>query len=963
MPYNADLFRDFASTSITGGAGGIGTTMAATDTTFTVATGTGALFPSPTNGQSARLLVGQIGGVHEVMQLTGRSGDALTVVRGNNLGAPDTNLAQVWIVGSAVGLINSAGSMTNIWNILAPQPGTAEYYGAVGDGSTDDTTAIQAALNAAPAGGVVLLGPKTYRTSAPLTIPPQVTLMGPHIPHLDTNAACIKPLVSFSGAAAILLLDEATGSYAIASTEQSVIRMTIDCSALSGSTIDGIQMQGYCHGHIFQDIEIKNPPNHGVAWVANGSGNPYSGRFTRVVVSSSGGYGFSFSTTDTTFIDCESIGSGKSAWFIGGAQNCHFTNCRAEWASSGYNGFDLTGSWSSGTGSGGCTFTGCSTDRNDQYGFHITATGTVPVIFTGCMARRDGRNGGSGGAYAGFACIGSTIPVIINGLTVFPGVDDNGTGTSSPKYGFHIGSSAANVTLNAGYIQAATTGVHDDGSNSNWYRSPNVLEATGSTSSPTYTTGYAWSTNGTGKIAFATNDQQALTISNTGTNTNTPLIQVVGAANSTRMLDGEVSGDTSNRYDLRVDGQMQWGSGSTSRDTNLYRSTANTLKTDNNLAVGTNLTVTGTSSLDAGTITTDGSGHLIAVTYMDTGSTNGLQIHDNSTNMQFKPSGNNYGMLFTGRDNGGTLHNGITIAASGAVTSNGALTASLGITVSASGLTVTAGGLTVTAGVTSLDGAAITTNGSGAITAVGAITSTGAITTSGNISTSGTGTITAANGLTATAGGVTATAGGLTVTAGVSSLDGAKILTDGAGSIDVQGHALGIAQPREHGLVAWAFDPSNVASGKAGVAQTLYVIQLYVNRSANITKLYWGVNTGGSGPTTAHNAIGLFNASGTLLQSAAIVDGHVTGTGLFTETITTQAVTPGKYYVGILIDASSMPQIYRGQDLNATLLNAGITTPSANVRYGTGGTGITAIATFTAASVAAAQFSYWAAIG
>ncbi|MBR7825760.1 hypothetical protein KDK95_05530 [Actinospica sp. MGRD01-02] len=67
-------------------------------------------------------------------------------------------------------------------------------FSAVGNGTSDDTAAIQAALNAAPLGGVVYLPAGQYATSAPLIIPPQVTLRGSHSSHLDSTTCAITPL-------------------------------------------------------------------------------------------------------------------------------------------------------------------------------------------------------------------------------------------------------------------------------------------------------------------------------------------------------------------------------------------------------------------------------------------------------------------------------------------------------------------------------------------------------------------------------------------------------------------------------------------------------------------------------------------------------------------------------------------------------------------------------------------------
>jgi hypothetical protein len=53
----------------------------------------------------------------------------------------------------------------------------------------------------------------------------------------------------------------------------------------------------------------------------------------------------------------------------------------------------------------------------------------------------------------------------------------------------------------------------------------------------------------------------------------------------------QITGDTNARLLQQADGKLVWGSGSTTGDTNLYRSAADTLKTDDNLIVGGNLTI------------------------------------------------------------------------------------------------------------------------------------------------------------------------------------------------------------------------------------------------------------------------------------------------------------------------------------------------------------------------------------
>lgn len=69
------------------------------------------------------------------------------------------------------------------------------------------------------------------------------------------------------------------------------------------------------------------------------------------------------------------------------------------------------------------------------------------------------------------------------------------------------------------------------------------------------------------------------------------------------VLTSIVSGDSNYRLQMLTSGAITWGSGSSAGDTNLYRSAANTLKTDDTLIVGTAGTASGAAVTVDGTQT------------------------------------------------------------------------------------------------------------------------------------------------------------------------------------------------------------------------------------------------------------------------------------------------------------------------------------------------------------------------
>lgn len=615
----------------------------------------------------------------EIVNVTARpTSTTFTIQRGQ-----DGTTGQAHAVGATVEHGVSARDLNELAAHVATQPLNVRDHGAAGDGTTDDRAAIQATIDTAAAlpGGTVYFPPGTYLISDALTLKTGVTLQGSHgsaWPFRFPASSCvIKCSSSFAGECAISMLGkDITGS---TGNEGAIRIFDLDLSgeSLPAGSVSGIHAQGEVMDVALARMAIKQFTHNGIHTnVGTGSKAPHDWFMDSVVCYGNSSYGFSMSMTDGYIRDCVASTNGLDGWLLGPLGSLTMTGCQALFNTQ--HGFNVAG----GTQVGNVTMLGPLTDRNGRDGIHLgtsSGSGSPPIVLTGAVLNRDGRNGNTGGgSYAGLRIDGCANPVIVNGITVNTGVDDDGSGTNSPQYGASLTGSNAYVQLSGGYLHGNTAGLNNDGTTT-VFRRFNVDEATGSKTSPTFVYG-----------------------------------QGVGTETS---------------------------------------------------------------------------------------------------------------------------------------------------------------------------------------------------------------------------------------------------------SLSVPGHALGIAQPPEHALIAWTHDPANVASGKAGTAGTVYLAAVYVPRTATATKIYWGNNTVGASATAGQNFVGLYSSTGTLLASTG-VDAGVTTLGLITTTISSTALTPGLYWVAFLFNATTMPAVYRAGDLNATLLNAGVTGTPALLRFATNGTGRTTLASsITPGSNTAAQFSYWAGIG
>lgn len=371
--------------------------------------------------------------------------------------------------------------------VLTAQSDGSAGWGAGGtlapSGDTSGAT-DRAAINGALAGsGVALLSPGgTYYTNGPILQVANGVLDGGHGP-IGVTAAPARIVAvgaasaAFAGAGIVEL-----GT----SAEPQVRNLCLDGSQLTGITGYGVNGVSATYVKLL-DLLILGDVNKVNLGLANGVRQNNSGpvpvgwHCERIIVRYASGSAFNLVTgTDATWIDCQSSTSGADGWFINGCQNSRWLGCRGDRDANA--GFHVSGAgWGTGNGSGGAVFDGCSSDRCAQNGFLVDSTGTGPMILVGNMHRRDGSDGNA--ARCGIRVSGATNPVVITGVSVFPGVEDNGSGNAGPAVGIGVLNSTS-VTIVSGYSQGVTTAISNGGGNTGFYVAPGVVKATGTTAAP-----------------------------------------------------------------------------------------------------------------------------------------------------------------------------------------------------------------------------------------------------------------------------------------------------------------------------------------------------------------------------------------------------------------------------------------------------------------------------------------------
>lgn len=150
-------------------------------------------------------------------------------------------------------------------------------------------------------------------------------------------------------------------------------------------------------------------------------------------------------------------------------------------------------------------------------------------------------------------------------------------------------------------------------------------------------------------------------------------------------------------------------------------------------------------------------------------------------------------------------------------------------------------------------------------------------------------------------------------------------------------------QPDDQGFFGWTSDPILAGStGSSLTAGTVFMNAVPVRKNVTLNTISVQIITAGATLTASQNFAGVYNAAGTLVAVTADQSSNWTSTGYKAMNVTTPvALTPGIYYVALLANGTTPPQMARGNVVSGAWYNANLS--NATLRTSTGGTGLTGL--------------------